>query len=65
MTGVSASAAAVAFVVALAIVALLVWFAIGRDLLDMPKACSSREALISRLGGIPISFVSIRQSLYE
>ncbi len=57
MTAVSGSvagAAGVAFLVALALVPLLVRFAIGRDLLDVPNARSSHEIPTPRLGGLAV-----------
>jgi UDP-N-acetylmuramyl pentapeptide phosphotransferase/UDP-N-acetylglucosamine-1-phosphate transferase len=44
----------VAFLVALALVPLLVRFAIGRDLLDVPNARSSHEIPTPRLGGLAV-----------
>jgi UDP-N-acetylmuramyl pentapeptide phosphotransferase/UDP-N-acetylglucosamine-1-phosphate transferase len=44
----------VAFLVALAFVPLLVRFAIGRDLLDVPNARSSHEIPTPRLGGLAV-----------
>ena len=43
-----------AFLVALALVPLLVRFAIGRDLLDVPNARSSHEIPTPRLGGLAV-----------
>ncbi len=57
MTAVSGSVAVavgVAFLVALALVPLLVRFAIGRDLLDVPNARSSHEIPTPRLGGLAV-----------
>lgn len=57
MTSVSGSvagAAGVAFLVALALVPLLVRFAIGRNLLDVPNARSSHEIPTPRLGGLAV-----------
>ena len=51
VSGAIAGAAGVAFLVALALVPLLVRFAIGRDLLDVPNARSSHEIPTPRLGG--------------
>lgn len=45
---------AVAFLVALTLVPLLVRFAIGRDLLDVPNARSSHEVPTPRLGGLAV-----------
>ena len=45
---------AVAFVAALALVPVLVRFAIGRNLLDVPNARSSHEIPTPRLGGIAV-----------
>ena len=45
---------AVAFMVALALVPVLVRFAIGRNLLDVPNARSSHEIPTPRLGGVAI-----------
>lgn len=47
-------AAGVAFLVALALVPLLVRFAIGRNLLDVPNARSSHEIPTPRLGGLAV-----------
>jgi UDP-N-acetylmuramyl pentapeptide phosphotransferase/UDP-N-acetylglucosamine-1-phosphate transferase len=44
----------VAFLVALALVPLLVRFAIGRNLLDVPNARSSHEIPTPRLGGLAV-----------
>jgi UDP-N-acetylmuramyl pentapeptide phosphotransferase/UDP-N-acetylglucosamine-1-phosphate transferase len=49
-----AGAVGVAFLVALALVPLLVRFAIGRNLLDVPNARSSHEIPTPRLGGIAV-----------
>jgi UDP-N-acetylmuramyl pentapeptide phosphotransferase/UDP-N-acetylglucosamine-1-phosphate transferase len=49
-----AGAAGVAFLVALVLVPLLVRFAIGRDLLDVPNARSSHEIPTPRLGGLAV-----------
>ncbi len=46
---------AVAFVAALALVPVLVRFAIGRNLLDVPNARSSHEIPPPRLGGIAVA----------
>ena len=54
VSGTVASAAGVAFLVALALVPLLVRFAIGRDLLDVPNARSSHEIPTPRLGGLAV-----------
>jgi UDP-N-acetylmuramyl pentapeptide phosphotransferase/UDP-N-acetylglucosamine-1-phosphate transferase len=54
LSGVLAGAAGVAFVVALALIPLLVKFAIGRDLLDVPNARSSHEIPTPRLGGLAV-----------
>ena len=51
VSGAIAGAAGVAFLVVLALVPLLVRFAIGRDLLDVPNARSSHEIPTPRLGG--------------
>jgi UDP-N-acetylmuramyl pentapeptide phosphotransferase/UDP-N-acetylglucosamine-1-phosphate transferase len=53
-SGSVAGAAGVAFLVALALVPLLVRFAIGRDLLDVPNARSSHEIPTPRLGGLAV-----------
>lgn len=50
----SAGAAGVAFLVSLALVPLLVRFAIGRNLLDVPNARSSHEIPTPRLGGLAV-----------
>src|ERR687885_307079 len=47
-------AAGVAFLVAIALVPMLVRFAIGRDLLDVPNARSSHEIPTPRLGGLAV-----------
>src|SRR3989337_1221002 len=44
----------VAFLVALALVPVLVKFAIGRNLLDVPNARSSHEVPTPRLGGLAV-----------
>lgn len=49
-----AGAAGVAFLVAIALVPMLVRFAIGRDLLDVPNARSSHEIPTPRLGGLAV-----------
>jgi len=54
VSGSVAGAAGVAFLVALALVPLLVRFAIGRDLLDVPNARSSHEIPTPRLGGLAV-----------
>ncbi|MDQ4127382.1 MAG: hypothetical protein M3151_05455 [Actinomycetota bacterium] len=54
MSGSVAGAAGVAFLVAIALVPLLVRFAIGRDLLDVPNARSSHEIPTPRLGGLAV-----------
>lgn len=57
MTAVSgpvAGAVGVAFLVAIALVPLLVRFAIGRNLLDVPNARSSHEIPTPRLGGLAV-----------
>jgi len=57
VTAVSASiavAVGVSFLVALALGPLLVRFAIGRDLLDVPNARSSHEIPTPRLGGLAV-----------
>ena len=54
VSGPVAGAAGVAFLVALALVPLLVRFAIGRDLLDVPNARSSHEIPTPRLGGLAV-----------
>lgn len=48
------TAAGIAFLVALALVPLLVRFAIGRNLLDVPNARSSHEIPTPRLGGLAV-----------
>ncbi|HEY6750389.1 MAG TPA: hypothetical protein VI027_03590, partial [Rubrobacteraceae bacterium] len=48
------SAVGVAFLVTLALVPVLVRFAIGRDLLDVPNARSSHEVPTPRLGGLAV-----------
>jgi UDP-N-acetylmuramyl pentapeptide phosphotransferase/UDP-N-acetylglucosamine-1-phosphate transferase len=50
----SVSAVAVAFLVAVALIPLLVRAAIGRNLLDVPNARSSHEVPTPRLGGIAV-----------
>lgn len=52
MTGVFSGG--VAFLVAAALVPLLVRFAVGRDMLDMPNLRSSHEVPTPRLGGVAI-----------
>ncbi len=47
-------AAGISFLVALALVPLLVRFAIGRNLLDVPNARSSHEIPTPRLGGLAV-----------
>src|SRR5919107_5221695 len=47
-------AVGVAFLVALTLVPVLVRFAIGRDLLDVPNARSSHEVPTPRLGGLAV-----------
>ncbi len=54
MSGTLASTIGVAFFVALALVPLLVRFAIGRNLLDVPNARSSHEIPTPRLGGLAV-----------
>ena len=54
MSGTVAGAVGVAFLVALALVPLLVRFAIGRNLLDVPNARSSHEIPTPRLGGLAV-----------
>jgi UDP-N-acetylmuramyl pentapeptide phosphotransferase/UDP-N-acetylglucosamine-1-phosphate transferase len=54
MSATNAGAVGVAFLVALALVPLLVRFAIGRDLLDVPNARSSHEIPTPRLGGLAV-----------
>lgn len=54
MDGALVGAAGVAFLVALALVPLLVRFAIGRNLLDVPNARSSHEVPTPRLGGLAV-----------
>lgn len=54
MSGSVAGAVGVAFLVALALVPLLVRFAIGRNLLDVPNARSSHEIPTPRLGGLAV-----------
>lgn len=54
VSGSVAGAAGVAFLVALVLVPLLVRFAIGRDLLDVPNARSSHEIPTPRLGGLAV-----------
>lgn len=54
MSGTVAAAVGVAFLVALALVPVLVRFAIGRNILDVPNARSSHEVPTPRLGGIAV-----------
>ena len=54
MSGPVAGAVGVAFLVALALVPLLVRFAIGQNLLDVPNARSSHEIPTPRLGGLAV-----------
>ncbi len=54
MSGVLAGAAGAAFVVTLVLIPLLVRFAIGRDLLDVPNARSSHEIPTPRFGGLAV-----------
>ncbi len=54
LSGSVAGVAGLAFLVALALVPLLVRFAIGRDLLDVPNARSSHEIPTPRLGGLAV-----------
>jgi UDP-GlcNAc:undecaprenyl-phosphate GlcNAc-1-phosphate transferase len=54
MSGAVAGAVGVAFVVTLALVPLLVRFAIGRNLLDAPNPRSSHEIPTPRLGGLAV-----------
>jgi UDP-N-acetylmuramyl pentapeptide phosphotransferase/UDP-N-acetylglucosamine-1-phosphate transferase len=54
VSGTFAGAAGVAFLVALTLVPLLMRFAIGRDLLDVPNARSSHEIPTPRLGGLAV-----------
>src|SRR4028118_1957923 len=54
VSGSVAGVAGLAFLVALALVPLLVRFAIGRDLLDVPNARSSHEIPTPRLGGLAV-----------
>jgi UDP-N-acetylmuramyl pentapeptide phosphotransferase/UDP-N-acetylglucosamine-1-phosphate transferase len=54
MSGPVAGAVGVAFLVALSLVPLLVRFAIGRNLLDVPNARSSHEIPTPRLGGLAV-----------
>jgi UDP-N-acetylmuramyl pentapeptide phosphotransferase/UDP-N-acetylglucosamine-1-phosphate transferase len=54
VSGTVTGAAGVAFLVALTLVPLLVRFAIGRNLLDVPNARSSHEVPTPRLGGIAV-----------
>jgi UDP-N-acetylmuramyl pentapeptide phosphotransferase/UDP-N-acetylglucosamine-1-phosphate transferase len=54
VSGSVAGAVGVAFLVALTLVPLLVRFAIGRDLLDVPNARSSHEIPTPRLGGLAV-----------
>jgi UDP-N-acetylmuramyl pentapeptide phosphotransferase/UDP-N-acetylglucosamine-1-phosphate transferase len=54
MPGTVAGAIGVAFLVALVLVPLLVRFAIGRNLLDVPNARSSHEIPTPRLGGLAV-----------
>jgi UDP-N-acetylmuramyl pentapeptide phosphotransferase/UDP-N-acetylglucosamine-1-phosphate transferase len=51
---VAMGAVGVAFLVAMALVPLLVRFAIGRNLLDVPNARSSHEIPTPRLGGVAV-----------
>src|SRR5215210_3519673 len=48
------AAGGVAFLVALAVIPVLVRFAIGRNLLDVPNARSSHEIPTPRLGGLAV-----------
>jgi UDP-N-acetylmuramyl pentapeptide phosphotransferase/UDP-N-acetylglucosamine-1-phosphate transferase len=54
VSGSVAGVAGLAFLVALALVPLLVRFAIGRDLLDVPNSRSSHEIPTPRLGGLAV-----------
>ncbi len=54
MSGTSAGAVGVAFLVSLLLVPLLVRYAIGRNLLDVPNARSSHEIPTPRLGGLAV-----------
>jgi UDP-N-acetylmuramyl pentapeptide phosphotransferase/UDP-N-acetylglucosamine-1-phosphate transferase len=54
VAGTVVSAVGVAFLVTLALVPVLVRFAIGRDLLDVPNARSSHEVPTPRLGGLAV-----------
>ena len=54
MTGAVAGAVGVAFLASLVFVPLLVRFAIGRNLLDVPNARSSHEIPTPRLGGLAV-----------
>src|SRR5918997_819192 len=54
MSGTVMGAVGVAFLVALVLVPVLVRFAIGRDLLDVPNARSSHEVPTPRLGGLAV-----------
>jgi UDP-N-acetylmuramyl pentapeptide phosphotransferase/UDP-N-acetylglucosamine-1-phosphate transferase len=54
VSGAVAGATGVAFLVALTLVPVLVKFAIGRDLLDVPNARSSHEVPTPRLGGLAV-----------
>jgi len=54
MSGTLVGAIGVAFFVALALVPLLVRFAIGRNLLDVPNTRSSHEIPTPRLGGLAV-----------
>ncbi len=54
MSGAVVGAMGVAFLVALALVPVLVKFAVGRNLLDVPNARSSHEVPTPRLGGLAV-----------
>lgn len=54
MSGTVMGAAGVAFLVALVLAPVLVRFAIGRNLLDVPNARSSHEVPTPRLGGLAV-----------
>jgi UDP-N-acetylmuramyl pentapeptide phosphotransferase/UDP-N-acetylglucosamine-1-phosphate transferase len=54
VSGSVAGVAGLAFLVALALVPLLVRFAIGRDLLDVPNSRSSHDIPTPRLGGLAV-----------
>src|ERR687894_1808923 len=54
MSGTVMGAVGVAFLVALVLAPVLVRFAIGRNLLDVPNARSSHEIPTPRLGGLAV-----------